>query len=262
MLKDYFRKEPSKGINLDEAGGILSGEQGTEDVVLIDVCPLTLSIKTTSGVFTKLITCNTVIPTHKSQIFSTVADNQPTLLIQDNNILGKFELSGIPSTPHGVPQIEVLFEINANGIMKVAAANKGIGKSESITITNEKGCLSKENIKHMVHKAEGFALKDEANHKHIEALNSLSSFIYRLKSQLGNQSGLGGKLSDDDKKSLLAVIKEAMEWIKKNGQTANTDNLEEKLAEIQSIMLVIHHGNMLMPSPLFYDNNVLTMENG
>ncbi|KAL4074688.1 heat shock protein 70 family [Scleroderma yunnanense] len=216
MLKDYFRKEPSKG---------------TEDVVLIDVCPLTLSIKTTSGVFTKLITCNTVIPTHKSQIFSTCA------LTKDNNILGKFELSGIPSTPHGVPQIEVLFEINANGIMKVAAANKGIGKSESITITNEKGCLSKENIKHMVHKAEGFALKDEANHKHIEALNSLSSFIYRLKSQLGNQSGLGGKLSDDDKKSLLAVIKEAMEWIKKNGQTANTDNLEEKLAEIQSIML-------------------------
>ncbi|KAL4062616.1 heat shock protein 70 family [Scleroderma yunnanense] len=254
MLKDYFGKEPSKGINPDEAvaygaavqGGILSGEQGTEDVVLVDVCPLTLGIETTGGVFTKLIARNTVIPTRKSQIFSTAADNQPTVLIQvfegeraltkDNNLLGKFELSGIPPAPRGVPQIEVSFEIDANGIMKVAAADKGTGKSESITITNEKGRLSKEDIERMVREAEEFASEDEANRKRIEALNSLSSFVYGLKSQLGDQSGLGGKLSDDDKKSLLAAIKEATEWIEENGQTANTDDLEEKLAEIQSIV--------------------------
>ena len=142
MLKDYFGKEPSKGINPDEAvaygaavqGGILSGEQGTEDVVLVDVCPLTLGIETTGGVFTKLIPRNTVIPTRKSQTFSTAADNQPTVLIQvfegeraltKDNLLGKLELSGIPPAPRGVPQIEVTFEIDAHGIMKVAAADKG-----------------------------------------------------------------------------------------------------------------------------------------
>jgi len=143
MLKDYFGKEPSKGINPDEAvtygaavqGGILSGEQGMEDVILVDVCPLTLGIETTGGVFTKLIARSTVILTRKSQTFSTAADNQPTVLIQvyegehaltkDNNLLGKFELSSIPPAPHGVPQIEVTFEIDANGIMKVAAADKG-----------------------------------------------------------------------------------------------------------------------------------------
>jgi endoplasmic reticulum chaperone BiP len=163
LLKEYFGgKEPSKGINPDEAvaygaavqGGILSGQEGTEDVVLVDVCPLTLGIETTGGVFTKLIPRNTVIPTRKSQMFvlsliiscsthtnyfitsfSTAADNQPTVLIQvyegeraltkDNNLLGKFELSGIPPAPRGVPQIEVTFEIDANGIMKVGAADKG-----------------------------------------------------------------------------------------------------------------------------------------
>jgi endoplasmic reticulum chaperone BiP len=143
LLKEYFNKEPSKGINPDEAvaygaavqGGILSGEEGTGDVLLVDVCPLTLGIETTGGVMTKLIARNTVIPTKKSQIFSTAADNQPTVLIQvfegersmtkDNNLLGKFELTNIPPAPRGVPQIEVSFEIDASGIMKVSAADKG-----------------------------------------------------------------------------------------------------------------------------------------
>ncbi|KAB5591765.1 glucose-regulated protein [Ceratobasidium theobromae] len=254
LIKEYFGKEPSKGINPDEAvaygaaiqGGILSGEEGVEDVVLIDVCPLTLGIETTGGVFTKLIPRNTVVPTKKSQIFSTAADNQPTVLIQvyegersltkDNNLLGKFELSGIPPAQRGVPQIEVTFEIDANGILKVGANDKGTGKSESITITNEKGRLSQEEIDRMVREAEEFASEDEAQRKRIEALNGLQNFIWGLKSQLGDQEGLGGKISDEDKKTILATVKETTDWIEENGQTATSEDLEEKLQEVQAVV--------------------------
>ncbi|TFK19373.1 heat shock protein 70 [Coprinopsis marcescibilis] len=255
LLKEFFNgKEPSKGINPDEAvaygaavqGGILSGAEGTSGVVLVDVCPLTLGIETTGGVFTKLIPRNTVIPTRKSQIFSTAADNQPTVLIQvfegersltkDNNLLGKFELTSIPPAPRGVPQIEVTFEIDANGIMKVSAADKGTGKSESITITNEKGRLSQEDIDRMVAEAEKFAAEDEAQRKRIEALNSLSAFVYGLKTQLGDQEGLGGKISDEDKKTVLSTIKETTDWIDEHGSSASTEDLEEKLAEVQGVI--------------------------
>jgi len=254
LLKEYFGKEPSKSINPDEAvaygaaiqGGVLSGEEGTEDLVLIDVCPLTLGIETTGGVFTKLIARNTVVPTKKSQIFSTAADNQPTVLIQvfegeramtkDNHQLGSFELTGIPPAPRGVPQIEVSFEIDANGIMKVGAIDKGTGKSQQIVISNDKARLSQEEIDRMVQEAEEFASEDEAQRKRVEALNGLSGFVFGLKSQLADQEGLGGKLSDEDKKTILATVKEVNDWIETNGATATADELEEKLSEVQAVV--------------------------
>ncbi|GAA6000219.1 hypothetical protein JCM10207_007912 [Rhodosporidiobolus poonsookiae] len=253
LLKEFFNgKEPTKGINPDEAvaygaavqGGILSGEEGLGDVVLIDVCPLTLGIETTGGVFTKLIPRNTVIPTKKSQIFSTAADNQPTVLIQvyegeramtrDNNHLGKFELNGIPPAPRGVPQIEVTFEIDASGIMKVSASDKGTGKSNSVTIENDKGRLSQEEIDRMVAEAEKFAEEDELVKKRIESRNALENFIYSLKGQLSDNEGLGGKLDGSDKKEIEAELKKAQSWLEDEGANATAEELDERREELQA----------------------------
>ncbi|KAF9877686.1 hsp70-like protein [Colletotrichum karsti] len=255
LISDYFNgKEPNKSINPDEAvaygaavqAAILSGDttsKSTNEILLLDVAPLSLGIETAGGMMTKLIPRNTTIPTKKSEVFSTFSDNQPGVLIQvyegerqrtkDNNLLGKFELTGIPPAPRGVPQIEVTFDVDANGIMNVSAVEKGTGKSNKIVITNDKGRLSKEEIERMLAEAEKYKDEDEAEGQRVAAKNGLESYAYSLRNTLGD-SKVDEKLEADDKEKLKTEIDKVVSWLDEN-QQATREEYEDRQKELEGI---------------------------